>query len=86
MTTILIDFYMATVDLGPGPRMIQLAIYAGLLKPGIQSTKSLYQDHLPSITSQATVSEAFVLQKLFIVILIASKGVKRGCIFNFCPV
>ena len=86
MTTILIDFYMATVDLGLGPRMIQLAIYAGLLKPGIQCTKSLYQDHLPSITFQATVSEAFVLQKLFIIILIASKGVKRGCIFNFCPV
>ena len=77
---------MATVDLGPGPRMIQLAIYAGLLKLGIQSTTCLYQDHLPSVTSLATVSKAFVLQKLFIVILIASKGVKRGCIFDFCPV
>ena len=37
-TTILIDFYMAMVDLGLGPGMIQLTIYGGLLKPGIRST------------------------------------------------
>ena len=83
---ILIDFYMAMVDLGLGPRMIQLTIYGGLLKLGIQSTKCLYQDHLPSVISLGTVSGAFVPQWLLIVILIASKGITCRCISNFCAV
>ena len=81
-TMILIDFYLAMVDLRPSPDMIQVIIYGGLLKLGIQSTKGLYLDHLPQL---ATVSEAYVLQRLFIVIFIAFEGIKCGSIFNFCP-
>ena len=86
MPPILIDFYMAMVDLGLGPRMIQLTINRGLLKPGFQNGMWLYQHHLPSITSQDRQFRDFCPAKALHRHPYSFEGREVLFFFNLCPI